>query len=182
MVRNVHRQQVLFCSLRLFTNFICYFTLINYISCCTINFVLISINLIISLLVTIPGIEWYHGTTTNVFSVKFFEKRNHEFIHGCIDTTFRCDGSRSKMEMIQIKPTAITRVATGSRQVRKDREVISGIYQPRMRKREKHGAREKDIYRFLVPFRYSAGLPVTMPWSNCSLFFDRTLPRRSTRR
>jgi len=32
-----------------------------------------------------------------------------------------------------------------------------------------------------VPFRCPAAPPVTMPRSNCSLFSDRTLPRRSTR-
>lgn len=62
------------------------------------------------------------------------------------------------MKVIQIKTIAITLVATGSRQIRKDREVISGYLPVSSEKaRERETRERKMICRFPVPFRRPEG-------------------------
>lgn len=167
------------------------FTLINYMNCCITNLLLYLFQLIRlflshsllynSKIVKIQPIISRLESRDDNQCFLFFEKRNHKVSLHWRDFQVRriFRWLDVLMEIVQIKPTAITLVAAGSKQVRKDREVISSIYRSRARKQRRHGAREKDICRFPVPFRCPA---VTMPRSNCSLFSDRTLPRRSTRR
>jgi len=73
---------------------------------------LLYISRILKIQLFISRFKWYRGTTTSAFSTVLFEQRNHEVLLHWHDFQVRT-WLDPVTEVIQIKPIAITLVATG---------------------------------------------------------------------
>jgi len=190
VLRNVRRQRTLFYSLRLFTNFICLLHLYTdwlykqtVIS--PIAFILISINSIISFSFAATILEMWKSSqlfpnlnqeTISAFSSSKSEITKlhwHDFQVQRIFTWRSPDGNNSN------KADCYNSCRDEVRLERIEKWLVAFTGLERGSKGETRNERERPwrICRFSVPFRCPA---VTMPPSNCSLFSDRTLPRRSS--